>query len=236
MKRITWLAVVGLVLAMVTAAAATAGPPTEEFEDAELRVEINATDGDAGLQIELDHEPWREVALRTPDGRVALQLRNQGVLRDFGLTEFFAESNEPPFSELPLAEFKQMFPEGEYLFEGTAVDGTKLVGSFELSHDFPAGPEIISPEEDETVAPGDLVVEWTAGDQPAGVEIVAYELIVDFEGEESRSLSMELPASVTEVAIPSEFLVDEGEHKVEVLAIEENGNQTATEVTFSVEE
>ena len=39
-------------------AAAAADPKPVEFTDARLKVEINATDGDAGLQIFLDGEAW----------------------------------------------------------------------------------------------------------------------------------------------------------------------------------
>ena len=47
---------------------AGAGGRPVEFSDARLKVEINATDGDAGLQIFLDGEAWNEVELVDPDG------------------------------------------------------------------------------------------------------------------------------------------------------------------------
>jgi len=237
MKRFGWAApavLAGLAVLLIAAAAA-AKPATVEFKRAELRVEINATDGDAGLQIDLDHEPWRALSLRTPDGRTVFDVKNLGVLKDYGLTELFSESSEPPFTEFPLDEFKKLFPEGVYVFEGTATDGTRMHSTFQLSHDFPAGPEILSPQEESTVRADRLVVEWASGNQPDGVEIVAYQVLVVSEEEPSRTLSIELPADVTRVAIPGVFLGDGGDYKVEVLAIETSGNQTLTEVAFTVD-
>jgi hypothetical protein len=208
--------------------------PTVEFKKAKLRVEINATDGDAGLQIDLDHEPWRWVRLQTPDGRMILDVQNRGVLEGYGLTELFSESSEPPFTEFPLDEFQKLFPAGTYIFTGEAVDGSQMRSTFTLTHDFPAGPEITAPEEEATVTGDQLVVEWVPGDQPASVEIVAYQVLVVAEDESGREISMFLPADARSAAIPAEFALP-GEYKVEVLAIETSGNQTLTEVPFTIE-
>ncbi|MCA9811124.1 MAG: 2OG-Fe(II) oxygenase family protein, partial [Candidatus Dadabacteria bacterium] len=40
------------------------------FGDAEIRIEVNSTDGDAGLQIFLDGEPWRRVRIEDPRGKL----------------------------------------------------------------------------------------------------------------------------------------------------------------------
>jgi hypothetical protein len=235
MRRIIWTAALLPVVAISLAGAVLAERnPTVEFEEAKLRVEINATDGDAGLQIDLDHEPWKSIRLETPDGRVILDVKTRGILRDYGLTELFSESSEPPFTEFPLDEFKQLFPEGEYVFTGKAVDGSRMESTFALTHDFPAGPEILSPEEDATLTADQLVVKWESGDQPAKVEIIRYQVLVGSEDDPDRELSLFLPPEARSLAIPSEFLLP-GDYKVEVLAIEKNGNQTLTEVPFVVE-
>ena len=49
-----------------------------------------------------------------------------------------------------------------------------------------------------------------------------------------RVFSADLPASQTSVTIPPEFLEPGVKHKIEVLAIEQSGNQTITEVPFKV--
>lgn len=235
MKRRPWSAIAALMAIVVPLSVATAASnETVEFKRAQLRVEINATDGDAGLQIDLDHEPWSSLSLLTPDGRMILDVKNRGVLKGYGLTELFAESSEPPFTTFPLSEFTQLFPEGDYVFEGRAVDGTRMRSTVTLTHDFPAGPTITAPHEDATVAANDLVVEWEPVTEPAGIEIVRYQVLVISDDDPRQVFSALLPADATSLAIPSEFLAIHGGYKVEVLAIEASGNQTLSEVAFSI--
>ncbi|HEU0041456.1 MAG TPA: hypothetical protein VFQ15_03795, partial [Jiangellaceae bacterium] len=108
--------------------AAEAGRTTIPFADARLKIEVNATDGDAGLQVLLDGEAWNEVSIVNPAGHEILNVEGRGPLMDHGLTELFSESSEPPFEVFPLEDFKQLFPEGDYTFRGTTIDGKTLVG------------------------------------------------------------------------------------------------------------
>jgi hypothetical protein len=85
---------------------------------------------------------WRSPA-RT--GGTILEVEAEGRLQNFGLTELFSESSEPPFDVFPLEMFKELFPEGRYTYSGTTVKGQALVGEARLSHDIPDGPEITSP-------------------------------------------------------------------------------------------
>jgi hypothetical protein len=234
--RLPWAAALPAVLIGILAATTTiAAPRSVEFKRAQLRVEINATDGDAGLQVDLDHDAWSRVTLTGPDGHRLLDVKNKGDLKDYGLTELFSESSEPPFDTFPLSEFKKLFPEGEYVFEGRQVDGTRMRSTFTLTHDFPAGPVITSPGEDTALAPDELVVTWDPGDQPAGVEVVRYQVLVIYEEDDTYELSAFVPADVTSFPIPAEFLTQPGEYKAEVLAIEQSGNQTLNEITFEIE-
>lgn len=221
--------VLALLLAIIPLGPA-AGGNREPFNRALLRVEINSTDGDAGLQIDLDHDPWQWISLTRPDGMKILDVQNRGILRTYGLTELFSESSEPPFDTFPLAEFKALFPEGVYVFEGMTIDGTPLRSTFRLRHDFPAAPIITSPKEDSKVSPNGLVVRW----KPVP-KIVRYQVLVIFEDADPvREFSAFLPAGVTRISIPAEFLTSPGAYKVEVLAIEKGGNQTLTEQDFEV--
>jgi hypothetical protein len=199
----------------------------------QLIVEVNATDGDAGLQVFLDGEPWRAMVISGPDGRVMLDVDAEGRLVNFGLTELFSESSEPPFTEFPLAKFKELFPEGKYTFSGTTVKGQRLVGEATLSHKIPDGPEITSPAEDSVGARDNVVARWNAVTTPRGVHIVGYRVIVTRENP-LRVFSADLPASARRMPIPSEFLQARTEYKLEVQAIEASGNQTLTEITFLV--
>lgn len=208
------------------------GPETVEFKDASLIVEINATDGDAGLQISLDHDPWQSIAIFGPDGRKLMDLRNKGDLADFGLTELFSESSEPPFTELPLDEFKELWPEGIYRFTGRTIDGVHLRSDVEFVHAFPTEPAITQPEADGEVSPADLVIAWEPTPQPAGVEVTEYQVTLSNE-DTGMTLDVEVPASVTEIAVPTTF-AEPGEYKVEVASIDATGSRTFQEVGFTV--
>jgi hypothetical protein len=222
-------------IALIATGVAARGAPrkTIPFEDASIIVEVNSTDGDAGLQFFLDGEPWRSIRIDGPDHRKVVDVAASGELKNFGLTELFSESNEPPFDELSLEEFKEKFPEGRYVFSGKTTEGQKLVGSAMLSHDIPDGPEIVSPEEDAELDPDDgIVIDWNPVTTPAGVEIVGYEVIVERE-DPLRTFDVKLPASVTEVTISPEYLEGDTEYTFEVLAIEKSGNQTITQQDFT---
>jgi hypothetical protein len=204
-----------------------------KLEDSTMIVEINATDGDAGIQPFLDGEAWTRMAIFAPNGRRILDVDAEGKLNKHGLTELFAESDEPGFSELSLRKFKKRFPAGTYRFRGETTEGRRLVGKAKLSHDFPDGPEITAPTDGQTVPENDAVASWNAGSQPDGVQIAGYEVVVERENP-LRVFSADLPASQTSITIPAEFLEPGVKHKIEVLAIDKSGNQTITEVPFKV--
>jgi hypothetical protein len=201
--------------------------------ESKLIVEVNATDGDAGLQVFLDGEPWRSMTMTGPDGQTVLEVEGEGRLESYGLTELFSESSEPPFTEFPLAEFKKLFPEGRYSFTGETVKGRRLIGDARLSHDIPDGPEVTSPAEDSTVGRSNVVARWNAVDESGGIDIVGYRVIVTHENP-LRVFNADLPASARRMPVPAEFLQSGVEYKLEVQTIEESGNQTLTEIAFSV--
>jgi hypothetical protein len=213
-------------------AAANASPKPVEFSDARLKVEINATDGDAGLQVFLDGEAWNQVELLDPDGNVVVDVDVTGRAEDYGLTELFSESSEPPFEEFPLEQFKALFPEGTYTFRGTTIDGTPMEGTAELTHDFPDGPEILLPVAGSRLSRERVVVAWAPVTSPDRVHIVAYQVLVVQEEPVLRVFSADVPATVTRLSIPAEYVQPRTGYKVEVLAIEAGGNQTLTELTF----
>jgi hypothetical protein len=223
-----------VIVAVAAVDLGTAGADVKpiEFSDARLKVEINATDGDAGLQIFLDGEAWNEVELLDPPGDAILDVDVTGRAADFGLTELFSESSEPPFEEFPLEQFKQLFPEGTYTFRGTTIDGVPITGAATLTHDFPDGPQILAPAADSRVRSDQVVVQWVPVTTPAGIDIAGYQVLVVQEEPVLRVFSADLPATATRLSVPAEFLQPRTEYKVEVLAIEAGGNQTLTEHTF----
>jgi hypothetical protein len=225
--------VFGIAAASPSPRATQAPSKSIRLDEATMIVEVNATDGDAGLQVFLDGEPWRRMTVSAPDGREILAVNTRTRLRNHGLTEIFSESTEPSFKELPLRKFKRLFPEGRYTFRGVTIEGDRLAGKARLSHDIPDGPQILSPADGSTVPAGIAVAAWNPVPEPAGIDVVGYRAIVEREGP-LRVFSVDLPASVTSVTIPEEFLEPGTEYKLEVQAIERGGNQTLTEVTFQV--
>jgi hypothetical protein len=210
-----------------------AASQTIRLAAATLIIEVNGTDGDAGLQFFLDGEPWNSMTISDPSGTVVVDVDADGRLKDWGLTELFSESNEPPFSEVPLAEFKARFPEGKYTFVGETIEGERLVGTARLSHDIPVEPEIISPADGATVDRDGVVARWRPAAQPAGIDIVGYRVIVTRE-DPLRVYQVELPASARSVPIPAVFLQSDIEYELEIQAIEESGNWTFATSFFSV--
>jgi hypothetical protein len=196
------------------------------FEQHELYIEYNATDGDAGLQLAADAEDWKRFELLDTNGKSLIDVHASGRLRrPFGLSELFLEASEPPFTKVPFGTLKRRFPKGRYRFRGVASNGRRLVGSDRLSFVVPAAPRVTFPTQGAQVDPDGFKVVWEPVTRPAGVEIVTYQLIVN-QGD--RELSMYLPPSATSATIPGEFLEPGTETGGELLAREKSGNQTIT--------
>ena len=221
--------------------AATTGPAASQgagpgqkpirFAGSELFIEINATDGEAGLRMNLDGEDWRRLTLRDPNGRTVLDVTGKGRLNGYGLTGMTFESREAPLEEVPFRRFKARFPEGRYTFTGITVEGRRLIGSDRLTHDIPSKPRILAPTEDAVVDAASLVVSWQPVTTPRGIRIVRYRVIVT-ETVSDRELSMEFGPDATSAAIPGGFLERGAEYRAEVLARDRSGNQTISEVPF----
>jgi Fibronectin type III domain len=220
--------------ALVRGQAGEAASQPVRLAAATLIIEVNETDGDAGLQFFLDGEPWRSMTISDPSGHVVIDVDAEGRLRDWGLTELFSESNEPPFTEVPLAEFLARFPAGRYSFVGETIEGERLVGTARLSHDIPEGPEITSHADGATVNRDGVVASWNAPPEPPGIDIVGYRVIATQE-DPHRIYQVELPASAMSVPIPAAFLQSGTEYELEIQAIEESGNWTFNTSTFFVQ-
>jgi hypothetical protein len=205
-----------------------------ELDEAEVFIEWNSTDDDYGIQFFWDGEPWRRMKVKNHKGRVALDVKARKNVKAQGLTEGFFESAEPGADELPLEEFLERFPEGDWEFKGRGIEGDKLFGEAEFTHVLPAPPTGLDPEEDDVVshlgftASFDPVTKDTEGND---IDIVFYELVVESEDDEPylRVFSVILSPDVTSVEIPADFLEPDTEYKLEVIAQEESGNRTISE-------
>lgn len=207
------------------------------LDDAEIRIEINATDQDAGIQIFLDGEGWDVCEVSAPDGFPVVIIQASGSVGIQGITELFFESAEPSLEEQPLEDLLDLFPKGNYKIDCITTEGQQLNGSARLTHKIPDGPEILSPAEGAALDPTmPVVIEWESvteafpGSEP-GVVIAGYEIIVE-QLKGGLTFSITLPATATSVTVPPEFIEPKTEYKFEVLAIEKGGNQTITETNF----
>ena len=217
------------------------------LSDAILLIEHNSTDEDTGFQGFADGDPWNELTIADPDGVGIVTVTPGGGLLDFGLTELFFETSEPENAEVPIDDVLDRLPEGIYTLAGDLVDVEPDQLTAELTHDIPAGPELVSPEDGATgLDPSVIVVSWEAVSEDIGgdpVSIVAYQVIVEEDavppfpqGFARPVCSVHLPATATNVSVPAEFMKDDTCYKYEVLAIEESGNQTLSSAIFETGE
>jgi hypothetical protein len=226
---------------------APSGSPgsVEEFDEFEIYIEINATDGDAGLQGFLDGDAWTDARLIGPDERAVFRFGADRALERQGISEVMWESDEPRFTQYPLSEFLDRFPEGEYRAVARTLENELLESTNELTHDLPAGPEITSHVDGEEVELDgeNVVITWNEVTDdfqggPLGSEIEAYLVVVEFEekvmgAEIVQVLSIDVVADVFSAEVPADFLLPDREYKIELGAIEESGNRTFTEISIN---
>jgi len=206
----------------------------ERYDEDELFIETNATDGDAGLQLNLDGEDWKKLKIIDPKGRTLMDTKAKGKLRNYGLTGMTFESSEPPFDKVPFKDFKKRFPEGKYKFRGETISGRKLTGSDKFSHKVPDRPNITSPAPKGDVSATGFTIQWDPVTTPSGIKIANYFAIATVESDPVRELEMLLPGDATSATIPGEFLEAGVKTKIEVLGKATNGNQTITEQSVVV--
>jgi len=215
-----------------------------KLKSAKLLIEHNASDEDTGFQGFADHDPWNELTIEAPDDQPILTVTAEGGLRDFGLTELFFETHEPENAVVPIAQLLERMPKGFYEFEAAVAGGGEARADAPFTHAIPEGPELLTPAEDATgLDPATIVVSWDPvtrdiADKP--VRIVGYQVIVEEDapaqfpqGFYKPVLDVRVPADVTQLSVPAEFMKDDACWKFEVLAIEDSGNQTLESGEFT---
>jgi hypothetical protein len=229
-----------VVLALVALLIAAGKPWAAPFSQRKIIIEVNGTAGDGGIQIFVDAVGWRRLEVFDPNGEKIFDVAGSGSVGMTGVTELFFESAEPSFEDLPLDQLLDRFPAGNYVFRGTTVDGKSLFSRAPLAHNIPAGPSVVSPEEGAALDPNSpVVIDWDQVTSPfpgttLPVMIGGYQAIVErVHPQPLLVFSVFLPAAVTEVTVPPEFIEANAEYKFEILAIEQSGNQTITESAFS---
>jgi hypothetical protein len=208
------------------------------IDDARLKFEINATDGDGGIQVFLDAEQWRVMTIRDPSGRKIFSTRTRGIMAEQGGTELFMESAEPTFDDLPLADLLERWPAGRYAFRGRGLDGERYVGAARLTHDLPEGPELVSPLEGAGPQDrSDTVLRWRRVPPPNGSPIIGYQVLVvepdtGLRALPNVALDVMMPPTAHRLRVPPGFLQPGTEYEWEVLAVERGGNQTLSSSSF----
>ncbi len=217
---------------------------TEEIPDAKLYIEFNSTDDDTGVHGLFDTSGFTELCIYAPDGRQILSVDPQEQFNDLGMGGIFFESREPKADEVTQAEILADFPVGEYSVVAVGFDGTVLTGSAPFTHNIPAAPVVTSISEGDVVDPVGLVITWEPVTQTIDgnpVQITGYEVIITNEEVEDPNglakpiMSTHVPPHVTSLTIPSEFLESDVEYELEILALEESGNQTITVFFFNTQ-
>lgn len=200
-----------------------------DLEEARIYIEYNQSGNDLGFHVFLDGEDWMSLTITNPLGEVVFQVDGFVGYAELGMTELFFEGAEPTLDEYPLEDLLALFPEGEYAFDGVTVDGEPITGVAELSHAVPAAPEARVKVQGERVTIRWKPVTGPAAILPDGeVEIEGYQVLV------GDVLDVTLDADARKLRIPEEVLevLEPGEVGFEVLAIDENGNQTIAEGSF----
>lgn len=268
MLRKTPLLPVSMVLLMIVLTVPLSWADEQDevpFPVGRLFFQLNDTDGDLGIHLLVDGDPWKKLEIDDPRDRRLFYVLTQGRLRRQGLTEFKFESAEPTFDEFTAEQFFRRFPEGEYDIEAKRLNGEEYETTAVISHVMPAPPGGLSvdgdpiPEECETddgaviASDGDApVLSWLAvtGSHPdlgdsGPVQIVRYEVAVERDEEPDEGITflklesnMEvLPGeAVVEFSVPSGLLDPGDEVKFQILVQAANGNETSAESCFVVGE
>jgi hypothetical protein len=215
-----------------------AGQEILPLKDARLKIELNATDKDAGVQVFLDADPWQSMDIYDPHGVRIFRSVTRGRLGRQGGTELFLESAEPNFSELTLEKFLERFPEGEYQFVGLSLDGEKMGGTAKFTHNLPEAPVLVAPARNAVVDRNSaLTVQWRPVPPPKGSPIIGYQVLVVKPDTRITALpkiilDVLMPPTATSMAVPPGFLLANSQYEWEVIAIEESGNQTLSVGVF----
>jgi hypothetical protein len=215
----------GAILGSAPEALAGSWQGVGEFEDATIRVERNATDGDTEIVVTakpLTDKGLVRLTVLSPHWRNVAEV--EAPNRSRGLREFLFETPEPADSAI-----LQHYPEGDYLYFGTASNGQRFVGSAALSHELPGETAIVSPVAESVIAPGAFTIVWTPVSDAA-------QYIVELENESAepeQSFSFVVGPETTSFAVPSAIVVPSSDFQVGVASVHENGNVVFVETTFS---
>lgn len=224
------------------------GVDTRAINHANLFIEDNAGDADIGVHGYFDDHGWTELCVYDPTGTLILHVVPQGTMGDLGIAGVFFESREPEYAEWDYAALKAAWPEGQYALRALSTDGIVLDGSAWFSTILPSMPQIVTPltvpESDgdvPVVAVADMTVEWapvTTSQDGRPVVIRAYQIWINKENHEDNNgfstpnFDVHVGPDTTSFVVPAAFFDPASLYEIEVVAIEESGNQTIGGASF----
>ena len=216
--------------------------PGRAIVKAALFIEDNTGDEDIGVHGYFDDHGWTELCVFNPAGEMVLHVKPDAQMAQLGMSEFFFESQEPQYAEWNFADLKAAWPEGDYTLRAQSHDGEILHGAALFTHNLPKPPVITAPalvpepeDNPPVVDVGDVTVTWTPVTETQDgkpVTLRAYQLWVNKENHEdphgfSRpNFDVHVSPDTTSFVVPAAFFDAASLYEVEVVAIEESGNQT----------
>lgn len=243
---------VTLALSAITGLAAATGAIAGDeipFEEAELYLELNATDEDLGIHSSIDGEAWKALEIEDPYERTILDIMPGGRLAHQGMTQLFFESAEPGFDELSPPAFFRRFPEGRYEISGVSLEGEEMESTAVLSHVLPGAPAnvrvsgipaAINCDAVLPVVRPPVVITWNAVNtphpvgKPGAVRVAKYLVFAELRSAPFSKFSMDLLPGQRRFVVPAELLRQGKDIKFEIQARDVNLNQTAIESCFTV--
>jgi hypothetical protein len=220
-----------------------------KINHANLFIEDNAGDGDIGVHGYFDDHGWTELCVFDPAGDLILHVLPKGRMGDLGIAGVFFESREPVYADWDYPALKEAWPEGNYALRATGSDGELLNGAALFATVLPTMPQIVSPttvpEPEDVPLPvvpvADLKVEWqpvTTSQDGRPIVIRAYQVWVNKENHDDENgfstpnFDVHVGPDTTSFVIPGAFFDPASIYEIEVVAIEESGNQTIGGASF----
>jgi len=198
---------------------------SEPFDEANIRFEQNATDGDVEVVFEIKggDEGFAMLTVVSPDGRTVIDF-TAPESTTLGIRQFRFESPEPK----DVDGLKAAYPEGIYKFHGYTINGIEFYSESTLNHNLPPAVSFLQPGADaEEVKIDNLEITWTPVEN-----LAAYIIEIDQE-ELGVNMLIKLPGSVNKFPIPDGFLRRGEEYTLSIGTVSEVGNISVVETTFT---
>jgi len=199
-------------------------PPIKPFEEANIRFEQNATDGDVEVVFEIKggDDGLTELTVISPDNRTIINFEAPDN-STMGIRQFRFESPEPK----DVDALKAAYPAGVYKFSGVTENGQKFYSEAKLNHMLPPTVSFLQPEEEqEGVKFHNLEITWSQVSN-----IVAY--ILELEQDElGVNILVRLPSFQNSFKVPDEFLKAGAEYTLSIGTVAEDDNRSFVETTF----